>query len=70
MFRHRWVIALAAIATALVLVATDADARAGRGFSGGSRGTRTFSAPAPTRTAPNTAAPIQSSACCCKSGWS
>jgi predicted lipid-binding transport protein (Tim44 family) len=61
MFRHRWVIALAAIATALVLVATDADARAGRGFSGGSRGTRTFSAPAPTRTAPNTAAPIQRS---------
>jgi len=61
MFRHRWVIALAAIATALVLVATDADARAGRGFSGGSRGMRTFSAPAPTRTAPNTAAPIQRS---------
>ena len=61
MFRHRWVIALAAIATALTLVATDADARAGRGFSGGSRGMRTFSAPAPTRTAPNTAAPIQRS---------
>lgn len=61
MFRHRWVIALAAIATAFVLVATDADARAGRGFSGGSRGTRTFSAPAPTRTAPNNAAPIQRS---------
>ena len=58
MFRHRWVIALAAIATALVLVSADAYARAGSGFSGGSRGMRTFSAPAPTRTAPNTAAPI------------
>ncbi len=46
MIRHRWLIALAAIATALVLVAADADARAGRGFSGGSRGMRTFSAPA------------------------
>jgi predicted lipid-binding transport protein (Tim44 family) len=62
MFRHRWVIALAAIATALILVAGDtgdANARAGGGFSGGSRGTRTFSAPAPTRTAPTTAAPLQ-----------
>jgi predicted lipid-binding transport protein (Tim44 family) len=59
MIRHRWVIALAAIATALVLVAADANARAGGGFSGGSRGMRTFSAPPATRTAPNTAAPIQ-----------
>ncbi len=54
MIRHRWLIALAAIATAFVLVASDANARAGGGFSGGSRGMRTFSAPAPTRTAPNT----------------
>jgi predicted lipid-binding transport protein (Tim44 family) len=61
MVRHRWLIALAAIATALVLVAGDAaDARVGGGFSGGSRGSRTFSAPAPTRTAPS-AAPIQRS---------
>jgi predicted lipid-binding transport protein (Tim44 family) len=59
MIRHRWVIALAAIATALVLVAADAQARAGGGFSGGSRGMRTFSAPPATRTAPNTAAPMQ-----------
>jgi len=58
MFRHRWLIALAAIATALVLVSAEAYARAGGGFSGGSRGSRTFSAPAATRTAPNTAAPI------------
>ncbi len=35
------------------------NARAGGGFSGGSRGMRTFSAPPTTRTAPNTAAPIQ-----------
>jgi predicted lipid-binding transport protein (Tim44 family) len=61
MFRHRWLIALAAIVTALVLVAGDAHARAGGGFSGGSRGMRTFSAPPVTRTAPNTAAPIQRS---------
>ena len=60
MIRHRWLIALAAIATALVLVAADANARAGGGFSGGSRGMRTFSAPPATRTAP-TAAPIQRS---------
>ena len=59
MMRHRWLIALAAIATALVLVAADANARAGGGFSGGSRGMRTFSAPPATSTAPNTAAPIQ-----------
>ena len=61
MMRHRWMIALAAIATALVLVAADAYARPGGGFSGGSRGSRTFSAPPATRTAPNTAAPIQRS---------
>lgn len=61
MFQRRFLIALAAIAAALVLVAADANARAGGGFSGGSRGTRTFSAPPVTRTAPNTAAPIQRS---------
>lgn len=61
MFRRRFVIALAAIAAALVLVAADANARAGGGFSGGSRGMRTFSAPPVTRTAPNTAAPIERS---------
>ena len=61
MFRHRWLIALAAIATALVLVSADANARAGGGFSSGSRGMRTFSAPPATGTAPNTAAPIQRS---------
>jgi hypothetical protein len=60
MFRHRWLIALAAIAVALVPVIADAHARAGDGFSGGSRGMRTFSAPPTIPTAP-TAAPIQNS---------
>src|SRR6266581_230628 len=60
MFRNRWLIALGAIATAFVLVSTDAQARVGGGFSGGSRGARTFSAPPATPTAPS-AAPIQRS---------
>jgi predicted lipid-binding transport protein (Tim44 family) len=60
MFRHRWLIMLGAIATAFVLVSADAQARVGGGFSGGSRGTRTFSAPPATPTAP-TAAPIERS---------
>ena len=60
MFRNRWLITLGAIATAFVLVSADAQARVGGGFSGGSRGTRTFSAPPATPTAP-TAAPIQRS---------
>jgi predicted lipid-binding transport protein (Tim44 family) len=60
MFRNRWLITFGAIATAFVLVSADANARVGGGFSGGSRGTRTFSAPPATPTAP-TAAPIQRS---------
>ena len=60
MFRNRWLIALGAIVTAFVLVSADAQARVGGGFSGGSRGMRTFSAPPATPTAP-TAAPIQRS---------
>ena len=59
MFRNRWLI-LGAIATAFVLVSADVQARVGGGFSGGSRGTRTFSAPPATPTAPS-AAPIQRS---------
>lgn len=62
MMRHRWLIALAAIATVFVFVAADyADARGGRGGSMGSRGSRTFSAPPATNTAPTAAAPIQRS---------
>ena len=57
MFRHRWLIALAAMAAAFVLVTADAHARAGGGFSGGSRGMRTFSAPPSTPTAPNAQRP-------------
>jgi len=41
-----------AILTALILVASDADARAGRGISLGSRGTRSFTTTPPTATAP------------------
>jgi len=48
MFRNRWLIALGAIAMAFVLVSADAHARVGGGFSGGSRGMRTFSAPPAT----------------------
>lgn len=62
MARHRFLFVLLAIVTSLVLVTADAHARAGGGFSAGSRGMRTFSAPPVTRTAPNTAAPIQRSA--------
>jgi predicted lipid-binding transport protein (Tim44 family) len=50
--------AVAAVA-ALVMLAHDADARAGRGGSFGSRGANTFSAPPSTHTAPTTAAPMQ-----------
>jgi len=63
MMRYRLMIAIAAVAAAFVLVAADyADARAGRGFSGGSRGNRTFTAPPATKTAPAPAQPIQRSA--------
>ena len=48
------------IATSLSLLAVDV-AEARRGGSFGSRGMRTFSAPAPTRTAPRATAPIQRS---------
>lgn len=42
-------------------LATDVDARAGGGFSSGSRGGRTFSAPPATQTAPRGAAPFERS---------
>ncbi len=51
--------ALAALA--LVLAPALADAKAGRGGSFGSRGSRTFVAPPATTTAPRTAAPMQRS---------
>jgi predicted lipid-binding transport protein (Tim44 family) len=59
MTRFRPLLALLAIAAALTLVVVDADARPRSNF--GSRGTRTYTAPPPTATAPNTAAPINRS---------
>ena len=52
----RPLLALFAIATAFTLVIADADARPRSSM--GSRGTKTFSAPPPTATTPNAAAPI------------
>jgi len=46
------------LAMPLVVVASSADARIGGGISSGSRGSRTFSAPPSTSTAPNTAQPF------------
>jgi predicted lipid-binding transport protein (Tim44 family) len=62
MIRFRPLLALIAVASMLSFAAVDgADARAGGGFSFGSRGSRTFAAPPVTRTAPTTAAPIERS---------
>src|ERR1700732_4852346 len=47
-----------ALALPLVLAASSADARVGGGFGSGSRGSRTFSAPPSTSTAPGTAQPF------------
>ncbi|HUI22565.1 MAG TPA: TIM44-like domain-containing protein [Methylocella sp.] len=58
-FRHKTLILALAAALALGF-AGDASARAGSGFSFGSRGARTFSAPSATPTAPGVA-PIQRS---------
>jgi predicted lipid-binding transport protein (Tim44 family) len=60
MFRRRALTAVVAIAAAFVLFTADAQARPLNGLSAGSRGTRTYSAPPSTATAP-TAAPIQRS---------
>lgn len=46
---------------ALAFVVTEAEARAGRGASSGSRGSKTFQAPPSTNTAPNATAPVQKS---------
>src|SRR5262245_57526951 len=59
-FRSRPLLVLFAAAAVLALAAGDANARAGRGSSFGSRGTQTFSAPPSTTTAPN-ARPIERS---------
>jgi predicted lipid-binding transport protein (Tim44 family) len=56
----RSLVAGLAVVSALAFLVSAADARVGGGSSAGSRGSRTFSAPAPTRTAPS-AAPIERS---------
>lgn len=55
-----WVKAIAIVLSLAlpVLTASSADARVGGGFSSGSRGGRTFSAPPSTNTAPSTAQPF------------
>jgi predicted lipid-binding transport protein (Tim44 family) len=53
-------LAVCAVAAALALMVSDADARAGRGGSFGSRGSQTFSAPPSTTTSPS-ARPIERS---------
>jgi predicted lipid-binding transport protein (Tim44 family) len=57
----RKLMAVLAVTLAFGMLASTADARVGGGFSAGSRGSRTFSAPPVTRTAPNAAAPMQRS---------
>jgi predicted lipid-binding transport protein (Tim44 family) len=59
-FRFRPLLALCAVAAVLAFTLGDADARAGRGFSFGSRGSQTFSAPPSTATSPN-ARPVERS---------
>src|SRR5438874_1080363 len=56
----RPLLAALALAASLALLVSDADARAGRGGSFGSRGGQTFSAPPATSTAPS-ARPIERS---------
>src|SRR5947207_10508843 len=46
------------LALPMLLAASAADARVGGGFSSGSRGARSFSAPPSTSTAPGTAQPF------------
>jgi predicted lipid-binding transport protein (Tim44 family) len=56
LLRFRPLAVVLAVGAALVLIASSVDARPG---GGGSRGSRTFSAPPTTTTAPNTARPIE-----------
>src|SRR5260370_27306476 len=59
-FRFRPLLAACAVVATLALVVSDAQARAGRGGSFGSRGSQTFSAPPSTATSPS-ARPIERS---------
>src|SRR5215468_10159205 len=60
LFAARPLLALCALVAVLAFAVTDADARAGRGGSFGSRGSQTFSAPPSTATSPS-ARPIERS---------
>ena len=60
LFAARPLLALCALLAVLAFAVTDADARAGRGGSFGSRGSQTFSAPPSTATSPS-ARPIERS---------
>ncbi len=61
-FSLRPLLALCAVAAAFVLIAaSDADARAGRGGSFGSRGAQSFKPAPPTNTAPKATAPLERS---------
>jgi predicted lipid-binding transport protein (Tim44 family) len=60
-FSFRKLMAVLAVALALGMLVSTADARVGGGGSMGSRGSRTFSAPPATNTAPSAASPIQRS---------
>src|SRR3954468_6759231 len=61
MSRFNGVLAFAAVLATLMAGIAGADARPGFGGSFGSRGTRTFSPPPITRTAPNPAGPMERS---------
>ncbi len=60
-FWGRAALVIAAVLTMGIIVAQEAEARGGRGFSFGSRGFKTFSRPPATRTAPKAVKPIQRS---------
>jgi predicted lipid-binding transport protein (Tim44 family) len=60
--RRTKALAAFALGLAVVIAPVVADARAGSGKSSGSRGSRTYEAPAATNTAPRTAAPMERSA--------
>jgi predicted lipid-binding transport protein (Tim44 family) len=60
-FRTTFARAAVLAVAAMFLAAAQVDARPGRGGGFGSRGSRTWSAPAPTPTAPRQAAPIERS---------
>src|SRR5262245_44242538 len=60
LFRARPLLALCAVVAVLAFALTDADARAGRGGSFGSRGSQTFSAPPSTATS-SSARPVERS---------